>query len=174
MISFSMSAARCLISSLTLQHSWLRCFFLAFSALDISRTFLAHTGVLHIPHSTLTQACYGGDHKGVSCAHDSYLCHSSQPPIPPAAQRRRPTMKTPRAHWPKRKNAAPVSRSGIQCRLCDSHVTLHLRQTQLRASRSSHRSPSRPGRPAGRRVRSGRDDSCAAAEPRPAFPRPRC
>lgn len=115
--SFSMSAARCLISSLTLQHSWLRCFFLAFSALDISRTFLAHTGVLHIPHSTLTQACYGGGHKGVSCAHDSYLCHSSQPPIPLAIQRRRPTMKTPRRAGPKRKNAAPVSRSGIQCRL---------------------------------------------------------
>ena len=100
MISFSMSAARCLISSLTLQHSWLRCFFVAFSALDISRTFLAHTSVLHIPHSTLTQACYGSGHKGVSCAHDSYLCHSSQPPIPRATQRRRPTMKTPRARWP--------------------------------------------------------------------------
>ena len=28
-----------------------------------------------------------------------------------------------------------------------------------------------PSRPAGRQVRSGRDDSCAAAEPRPAFPR---
>lgn len=105
--SFSMSAARCLISSLTLQHSWLRCSFLAFSALDISRTFLAHTGVLHIPHSTLTQACYGGDHKGVSCAHDSYLCHSSQPPIPLAIQRRRPTMKTPRARWPQTQKCRP-------------------------------------------------------------------
>ena len=170
-----MSAARCLISSLTLQQSWLRCFFLAFSALDISRTFLAHTGVSPISHSTLTQACYGGGHKGVSRTHDSYLCHSSQPPIPLAAQRRRPAMRNPTGVLaPNAKNAAPVSRSGIQCRLCDSHVTLRLRQTQLRASRSSRRSPSRPGRPAGRQVRSGRDDSCAAAEPRPAFPRLRC
>ena len=171
-----MPAARCLISSLTLQHSWLCCFFLAFPALDISRTFLAHTGVSRISRSTLTQACCSNGHKGVSCAHDSYLCHSLHPPAPPSARMRRAAKKHfAVGSWPQTQKCRPgFPERHSHKRLRDAHVTLRLRQTQLRASRSFHRSPSRPGRPAGRRVRSGHDGSCAGAEPRPAFPRLRC